>query len=243
MKSGNWVPISKGFLKHLPKDRRYTKLEAAFSLQVDFDLGKSVTVSGYADLWRWSRKKVKAFLDTIGVCVLYPENTQKKQNQKGQISIQIRDRSGTDKGQIRFINNNMLEDEKNRKGTDKEQIRDRSGSTTKDPNPKPNKYVCPQSQIVDLYHDSLPELARVKIWSEERQAALRARWTQAVSNNNGLKSSSIEWWKGFFEYIKESDFLMGRTEPHTGRKRFKANLEWIVKKKNFINILEGKYHS
>lgn len=130
MKNGNWVPISKSFLKHLPHDRAYTKMEAIYSMQCDYDDNRPVTVAGYADLWRWSRKKVALFLEHVGASIEYPENTKDKQNQKGQIRVQIRDRSGTDKGQITFIDNKVLPEEKNRRGTDKEQIRDRSGSTT-----------------------------------------------------------------------------------------------------------------
>lgn len=132
MKYGGWVPLSKMFLQYLPKDRPYTKLEAAYCLQLDYDLHKSITVSGYSALWQWSRKKVSAFLKQMNVQISYPENTSKKQNQKGQIRIQIRDRYGTDKEQIRLIDFNDLPDKKNRQGTDKGQIRDRSGSTTID---------------------------------------------------------------------------------------------------------------
>jgi len=130
MKNGSWIPLSNCLMKYLPLDREYTKLEAAFSLQLDYDKKKEVTVSGYASLWRWSRKKVNLFFTAMGMEIVYSENTQKRQNQKGQIRVQIRNRSGTDKEQIRLIDNNNLPTTENRTGTDKEQIRDRSGSTT-----------------------------------------------------------------------------------------------------------------
>jgi len=133
MRNGNWVPISKAFLKHLPKDRPFTKLEADFSLQVDYDRGALVTIAGYADLWKWSMKKVRFFLERIGVEIIYPESTQKKQNQKGQIRVQMRNRSEGKKGQIRFIDSKYLQAKRNRSGGKKEQIRNRSGTSTKDP--------------------------------------------------------------------------------------------------------------
>ncbi|NIA31763.1 MAG: hypothetical protein GWP06_17870 [Actinobacteria bacterium] len=241
MKHGNWIPISKGFLKHLPKDRAFTKLEAAFSLQMDYDSKNAVTITGYANLWRWSRKKVRTFFNTIGVNIIYPENTKNKQNQKGQISIQIRDRSGEKKGQINFIDNKEIQDQKDRCNEKKEQIRDRSGSTTRETRETKDKNLCPQENIVDLYHTLLPGLPKVKVWSETRQRTLRARWNEAVPNNNGLKSNCIEWWEGFFRHIGKSDFLMGRI-TESNRKPFRPNLEWFIQKSNFINILEGKYH-
>lgn len=138
MKHGNWVPISKAFTKHLPKGRPYTEIEAAFSLQVDYDNNNEVTVSGYAELWRWSRNRVRLFLEKMSIKIIYPENTQKKQNQKGQISIKMLDRKGAEKGQIRFINSKDLQDQKDRKKTDKGQKRDRYRTTTSYPNPDPN---------------------------------------------------------------------------------------------------------
>jgi len=43
-------------------------LEATYSLTVDFDNGESVhSVSGYASLWRWTRRRVSKFLNDCGL--------------------------------------------------------------------------------------------------------------------------------------------------------------------------------
>jgi len=141
MKGGGWVPISKFYTGELPHDRAYTRLEAAYCLQLDYDAGKLVTVAGYAALWQWSRKKVNKFLSDLGIVITYLENTKKRQNQKGQIGLQIRDRKGPDMAQIRLIDSKDLRKKKNRKGADKGQKKNRSGSTTIDPrslDPNPN---------------------------------------------------------------------------------------------------------
>jgi hypothetical protein len=91
--------------------------------------------------------------------------------------------------------------------------------------------TCPQSEIVNLYHTVLPELPPVKEWTDERQKHLRARWREE------LKRQDLDWWKRYFEYVRESPFLMGN-----GSKSWKPNLEWLVKKGNLINVIEGKYH-
>lgn len=136
MKNGNWVPISKSFLKHLPHDRAYTKMEAIYSMQCDYDDNRPVSVTGYSKLWRWSKNKVWRFFDDVGVRISYPEDTQKRQNQKGLIAILIRDRSWTDKGLIRFIDNKDLPRDKDRYRTDEGLMRDRSGNTTIDTDTK-----------------------------------------------------------------------------------------------------------
>lgn len=132
MKSGNWIPMSKALVRELPTDRPFSKVEAAFSLQVDYDQDNQVTVAGYAKRWNWTRKKVMNFFEEIGVYIAYPENTSEKQNQQGQIRIQIRCRTGTEKEHINFINNRELPSKKSRLETDREQKRGRSGNTTKD---------------------------------------------------------------------------------------------------------------
>jgi len=132
--SGPWVPISKELVRELPKDRPYTRLEAMFSLTVDFDNGESATIKGYADLWRWSRGKVERFLEEVGVQIVYPEDTSQKQNQRGQIMIQMPDRTRTDSRQIKLIGSNRLKDESDTNQADDEQKTGRSQGTTIYPN-------------------------------------------------------------------------------------------------------------
>jgi len=88
---------------------------------------------------------------------------------------------------------------------------------------------CPQQEIVNLYHEILPELPRVKEWGSFRQGLLRARWKDKKERQN------LDWWKGFFNTVKESDFLMGRINE------FRADLEWLIRPRNFVKVLEGRY--
>jgi hypothetical protein len=225
MQAGNWVPISKWAVKYLPKVRPYSKLEALVSIQIDYDSGNSATISGYAALWRWSRNKVTSFLKAIGVEIIYPENTKKRQNQKGQIM----GRSAKKKGQIRFIDNKELQDQKDRCSEKKGQIKDTTRET---------KYLNTIfRQILDLYHDILAELPKVQNFTERRCSMLKARWNEKAKSQSGLYSNTLEFWEAFFKYIRESDWLMGRKGD------WKANFEWIITKRNFNKIIEGNYHA
>lgn len=42
----HWVPISKALAAELPSGRPFTRLEAMFSLSIDYDQGTPVTVKG-----------------------------------------------------------------------------------------------------------------------------------------------------------------------------------------------------
>jgi len=90
--------------------------------------------------------------------------------------------------------------------------------------------LVPHQEIISAYHETLPELPQVREWTEARKKALKARWREKTERQN------LEWWKGFFVRIRDSDFLMGRV------KNFRADLPWMLKLENFVKILEGKYH-
>ena len=96
--------------------------------------------------------------------------------------------------------------------------------------------TCPHQKIIDLYHEVLPMCPRVRDWTPARATQLRARW------NEDKKRQSLDWWRGFFEYIEGSDFLTGRSVK-PGKDPFFADLEWITKSANFVKIREGKYEN
>lgn len=256
------MPISKAFIRELPLDRPYTELEAAISLQVDFDNEKDVTVAGYSSLWRWSRGKVTRFLNRMGVFIQYTANTSSKQNQRGQIMIQITDRSRTESGQIRLIDNKHLQAQADRKRTESGQITDRSRYTTidtdtdtdtkkrestlkkaNDPGQETDlsssslkDKIIPYSEIVDLYHNKLPSLKGIIKLTETRKRQIAARWLSKISDENGSKSDTLIFWSNFFCCVGRSKFLTGGN----GR-GWTADLEWLTRESNFVKVLEGRY--
>ena len=94
---------------------------------------------------------------------------------------------------------------------------------------------CPHSEIIAAWHEILPELPRVKTWSDERKKALSARWKQR--SLDGVQfAGSIEYWRGLFGYIKQCPWLMG--ENSSG---WTATLPWVITLGNFNKIIEGAY--
>lgn len=100
--------------------------------------------------------------------------------------------------------------------------------------PKIKTPPCPYQKILELYHEILPELPSVRVLTDAREKTLRALWTH---------NPDLDWWKSYFEDVRGSDFLMGRTKPTNGRsKAFQADLEWLTKPGNFAKVYEGRYH-
>ena len=96
------------------------------------------------------------------------------------------------------------------------------------------KEAVPYMKIVDLYHQCLPELPTVVKLTAKRKAQIRQRFNEDLTD--------IEQWENFFNFVKQSDFLMGRIQPTVGRSLFRADIEWLTNASNFTKIAEDKYH-
>jgi hypothetical protein len=96
----------------------------------------------------------------------------------------------------------------------------------------PAKQDCPHQDIIAIYHEVLPQCPKVRDWTLARATQLRARWNEDPGRQN------LDYWRRFFEYAGQCDFLMGRTA-----KPFFADLEWMTKSGNFTKIREEKYEN
>jgi hypothetical protein len=89
----------------------------------------------------------------------------------------------------------------------------------------------PHQEIIELFHDAVPDLPQIRGWTDARKKLLRARWEEEPKRQN------LDWWKRFFEYVDKSDYLCGRSAS------WKADLPWILKQENFLKVIEGRYHT
>lgn len=98
----------------------------------------------------------------------------------------------------------------------------------------PSRHECPHQEIINLYHEVLPQCPQVRDWTNARATQLRARWNEDASRQD------LAYWRRFFEYVAGCDFLVGRG---AGNKPFFADLEWMTKAGNFTKIREAKYEN
>ncbi|MCH9730665.1 MAG: YdaU family protein [Actinomycetia bacterium] len=94
--------------------------------------------------------------------------------------------------------------------------------------------TCPYQKIVDLYHEHLPMCRQVASLTAARKSSIRARWESDMPD--------LETWGKYFAYASRSQFLTGQVEPSNGRKRFQADLDWLIRESNVTKVEEGKYH-
>jgi len=100
--------------------------------------------------------------------------------------------------------------------------------------PKRARDDCPHREIVEAYHEILPELPHVRVWDGDNKAQLRSRW------NESAERRALAWWREFFQRVKASDFLCGR-KAGNGRDPFFACLGWLVKRSNLAKVLNGQF--
>jgi hypothetical protein len=114
-----------------------------------------------------------------------------------------------------------------------------------EPDGQPKAYEvpeCPHEAIVGLYHETLPSLPHVEVWSETRRGYLRQRWREVCADQKYTKEQGFEWFRDFFGLVAKSDFLTGRCRAKPGERAFLADLEWLVRPQNFVKVIEGKYN-
>jgi hypothetical protein len=116
--------------------------------------------------------------------------------------------------------------------TTNEPVKDRQPSVVHGGKPP----ACPHQEIISLYHATLPMCPEVRVWNDKRKRYLQARWKEE------RERQSPDWWRHFFEYVGQSQFLTGKVNGSADRTPFLADLEWIVTESNFVKIIEGKYH-
>lgn len=129
------------------------------------------------------------------------------------------------------INEQQNEQEMNNQRTTSEQPVNTNNTvnTVKKENNK-ESIVIPYQELISLYHEILPELPKVAKLTDKRKAQLKARWYESE------KTQSLDWWKDFFETVKDRPFLLGQND-----RGWQADIDFLTTQSKFIKIIEGKY--
>jgi len=86
----------------------------------------------------------------------------------------------------------------------------------------------PYDKILEYYHSILPELPRVAKLTDKRKKMINARWKEY---------NTLDFWIEFFNHVRDSKFLMGKTSD------FKAGFDFLLTESTFYKTLEGNYHN
>ncbi len=80
--------------------------------------------------------------------------------------------------------------------------------------------------VLNAYHSLCPSYPKVKVLSDARKKAIKAR----------LNYYNMEDLEEAFRKAEASDFLKGKNN-----RNWQANFDWIMKDRNLAKILDGNY--
>jgi hypothetical protein len=113
--------------------------------------------------------------------------------------------------------------------------------------PKRSKAApCPFAEIVQAYHQILPEMPAVRILdSGDRKAKAEAfwAWLLASEKTDGTKratnaAEALVWIRSYFERARSNDFLMGRTSRGDGHKDWRCDFDFLLTDKGRRQVIE-----
>jgi uncharacterized protein YdaU (DUF1376 family) len=107
--------------------------------------------------------------------------------------------------------------------------------------------ACPYRELVNLYHEAMPENPRCKVLNKSRIAAIKARWEEASALDckpfgYSNVADGLDAWATFFAVCNESSFLTGKAPPTQGKPPFLADIDFLFSPSGFAKCLENKYH-
>ena len=104
---------------------------------------------------------------------------------------------------------------------------------------------CPATQLVELYHEVLPELPRCRVMPEDRRKAIKRRWSWVLTSKkpDGSKrahtaADGMAWFRSYFERARSSDFLMGRQARAAGHEGWQCDLDFLLGDKGLKSVIE-----
>ena len=104
---------------------------------------------------------------------------------------------------------------------------------------------CETQAVVDLYHDTLPELPRVRLMTDGRRKAISAFWRFVLTSKKSDGSQratnadeAMDWIRGYFTRARDNDFLMGRGHKAPGHEGWRCDFDFLLTEKGKKHVIE-----
>lgn len=104
---------------------------------------------------------------------------------------------------------------------------------------------CDTQTIVDLYHEILPELPRVRLMNDSRRKAITSIWKFALTTKRSDGSrratnaaEALEWIGDYLRLVRENDFLMGRGYKAPGHEGWQCDLDFLLTERGKKHVIE-----
>lgn len=104
---------------------------------------------------------------------------------------------------------------------------------------------CPVEQLVQAYHEVLPELPKVRLLSDKRRKAIRQLWRFALTTPKSdgtpratTAAEAMQWCRDYFARARDNDWLMGRTPRVNGHQGWECDLDFLLTDRGMKHVIE-----
>lgn len=98
-----------------------------------------------------------------------------------------------------------------------------------------NKINIPYQELLDLYHEVLPMLARIRVYNDRRKKLVAKIWKMADDYKHfESKEQGLAFFRKYFESCARSNILTGNSSLN-----WQADFEFIFTEKCFLDKLEN----
>jgi hypothetical protein len=105
--------------------------------------------------------------------------------------------------------------------------------------------TCPTQDLIDLYHDLLPDLPKVRLHTKDRARALQKTWAWCLTSKRGdgtpraeSADQALEWFREYFARAGQNDFLMGRTPRSGEHANWRCDLDFLLTDRGMKHVIE-----
>ncbi len=110
---------------------------------------------------------------------------------------------------------------------------------------KPAMPRCDVQAVVDLFHETLPELPAVRLMSDERRKRVGALWRFVLTSKRSdgtpratTAAEALDWIGGYFARARDNDFLMGRGGRAPGHESWQCDFDFLLSEKGKKHVIE-----
>ncbi len=110
---------------------------------------------------------------------------------------------------------------------------------------KPGLPNCPVQDLVDLYHEVLPELPKVRLLNDGRRKAVGKLWRFVLTSKKSDGTARAEtaeqataWIRDYFGRARDNDFLMGRGYRSPEHAGWQCDLDFLLTDKGMKHVIE-----
>jgi uncharacterized protein YdaU (DUF1376 family) len=105
--------------------------------------------------------------------------------------------------------------------------------------------TCQTQAVIDLYHETLPNLPKVRLQTKDRTKAIRKLWDWALTSKKSDQTpratnapEALNWFKTYFARASENDFLMGRTHRAGEHANWQCDLDFLLTERGMKHVIE-----